>query len=275
MTRRARDKVELESALRDAFKRRELVLHYQPKVCLRSGRWTGVEALLRWQRPGYGLVPPDQFIPVLEDTGLIVAVGAWVIGAACRQLRDWQNQGIVSVPVAVNVSAQQFKHMRLSPHWSTDTHNDIGDEPLDLWSTTVASLEASSVAPSQLELELTESRFMIDAEHNVEMLRRLKALGVRISLDDFGTGYSSLAYLRRFPLDAVKIDGAFIRDVTENADDASITLAIISMAHRLNLPVVAECVETKEQVEFLRANGCDQAQGYKTDAGLCARTAVA
>lgn len=262
MTRRARDKVELESALRDAFKRRELVLHYQPKVCLRSGRWTGVEALLRWQRPGYGLVPPDQFIPVLEDTGLIVAVGAWVIGAACRQLRDWQNQGIVSVPVAVNVSAQQFKHMRLSPHWSTDTHNDIGDEPLDLWSTTVASLEASSVAPSQLELELTESRFMIDAEHNVEMLRRLKALGVRISLDDFGTGYSSLAYLRRFPLDAVKIDGAFIRDVTENADDASITLAIISMAHRLNLPVVAECVETKEQVEFLRANGCDQAQGY-------------
>jgi diguanylate cyclase (GGDEF)-like protein/PAS domain S-box-containing protein len=255
MNVRARDKLALESALRTAFARREFELHYQPKVCLRSGRWTGVEALLRWQRPGHGLVPPAEFVPVLEDTGLIVPVGAWVITEACRQLAAWRQGGIGPLPIAVNLSAHQVLRSRM-PH--------AGDGPAapELWAATAACLEEHHVEPSQLEFELTEGTLMDDAEHSVEMLQRLKTLGIRLAVDDFGTGYSSLAYLRRFPLDAVKIDGAFIRDLPGNADDASITLTIIDMAHRLNLEVIAECVETSGQLEFLRAHGCDQVQGY-------------
>jgi len=263
MNLRVRKKLELELALRGALEREEFELHYQPKVCLRTGRWTGVEALLRWRRPGHGLVSPAQFIPVLEDTGLIVPVGAWVITAACRQLQAWQRAGFGPLPIAVNVSAQQItRRSLLPPPPDPPSRNHVEADPLGLAAATAACIAKHKVVPGHLELELTESAVMSDAEHSVEMLQRLKALGVRISVDDFGTGYSSLAYLRRFPVDTVKIDGAFIRDLTSNSEDASITLAIIDMAHRLNLRVVAECVETVEQLEFLRAHGCDQVQGY-------------
>ncbi|HEV8692731.1 MAG TPA: EAL domain-containing protein [Lysobacter sp.] len=263
MNQRVRKKLELELALRGALEREEFQLYYQPKICLRSGRWTGVEALLRWHRPGYGLVTPDQFIPVLEDTGLIVSVGAWVIAAACRQLHEWQRVGFGPLPIAVNVSAQQITRKSLLPPPPDPEGRPYTDaDPLGLVSTTASCLNKHNVVPGNLELELTESAVMGDAEHTVEILQRLKALGVRISVDDFGTGYSSLAYLRRFPVDTVKIDGAFISDLTTNAEDASITLAIIDMAHRLNLQVVAECVETTQQMEFLREHGCDQVQGH-------------
>jgi diguanylate cyclase (GGDEF)-like protein len=255
---RARAKLELESALRDALAQEEFVLHYQPKVCLRRGRWTGVEALLRWRRPGHGLVAPTEFISALEETGLIVPVGAWAIATACRQLREWREAGLGVLPIAVNVSAQQVA--RRSPSIPGGVEADT-DESIEIWSSTAACLRDEDVPPDQLELELTESTLMSDAEYSIDMLRRLKSLGIRLSVDDFGTGYSSLAYLRRFPLDAVKIDGTFIREVATNADDASITLAIIGMAHRRHLQVIAECVETAEQLEFLRANDCDQAQG--------------
>ncbi len=263
MNLRVRKKLDLELALRGALEREEFELHYQPKVSLRSGRWTGVEALLRWHRPGHGLVAPAQFIPALEETGLIVPVGAWVIAAACRQLRDWRREGFEPLPIAVNVSAQQITRKSLLPAPADPRRRvHIDADPLGLSSTTAACLLEYEVAAGHLELELTESAVMSDAEYSVEMLKRLKTLGVRISVDDFGTGYSSLAYLRRFPVDTVKIDGAFIRDLTTNSEDASITLAIIDMAHRLNLDVVAECVETMEQLEFLRAHGCDQVQGH-------------
>jgi diguanylate cyclase (GGDEF)-like protein/PAS domain S-box-containing protein len=263
MNLRVRKKLELESALRVALEREEFELHYQPKVCLRSGRWTGVEALLRWHRPGHGLVSPSHFIPILEDTGLIVPVGAWVITTACRQLRTWQRAGFGPLPIAVNVSAHQISRKSLLPPPPDPSGRSYSDaDPLGLAMNTAACLAKHGVVPGNLELELTESAVMGDAEHSIEILQRLKSLGVRISVDDFGTGYSSLAYLRRFPVDKVKIDGAFIRDLTTNVEDASITLAIIDMAHRLNLRVVAECVETEDQLEFLRAHGCDEVQGH-------------
>lgn len=261
MNVRAHEKRELEAALREALAHKEFVLHYQPKVCLRSGRWVGVEALLRWHRPGHGVVPPAEFIPALESTGLIVPVGAWVVTAACRQLGDWRQAGFGPLPIAVNVSGQQVARKTLLMT-APEAGGRTAAEPNELLSATATCLHEHGVAVGQLEFELTESTLMSDAEHTIAMLTRLKRLGIHISVDDFGTGYSSLAYLRRFPLDAIKIDGSFIRDVTTNADDASIALAIIGIGHRLNLQVIAEGVETAEQLEFLRANGCDQAQGY-------------
>jgi EAL domain-containing protein (putative c-di-GMP-specific phosphodiesterase class I) len=186
-----------------------------------------------------------------------------VIAAACRQLRAWERAGLGPLPIAVNVSAHQISRKSLLPPPPDPTGRGYSDvDPLGLAATTAACLAAHGVVPEHLELELTESAVMGDAEHSIEILQRLKSLGVRISVDDFGTGYSSLAYLRRFPVDKVKIDGAFIRDLSTNSEDASITLAIIDMAHRLNLRVVAEGVETEEQMEFLRRNGCDQVQGH-------------
>ncbi|WP_159015512.1 EAL domain-containing protein [Cognatiluteimonas profundi] len=262
MNLRASEKRELQAALGEALERGEFVLHYQPKVSLDSGRWTGMEALLRWRRPGRGLVPPSEFIPALEESGLIVAVGAWVIAEACRQLQSWRASGLDALPIAVNVSAQQMAgETPASPTAPRGlARTDAGAR--ELWSMTAACLQRHEVPAGLLEFELTESALMSDAEYSIDMLRRLQGSGIHISVDDFGTGYSSLAYLRRFPLDAVKIDGSFIRDVTTNAEDASITLTIIDLAHRLNLQVIAECVETAEQLDFLRAHGCDQAQGY-------------
>ena len=263
MNQRVGEKLQLVAALRGALARDEFVLHYQPKISLRTGRWTGVEALLRWQRPGQGLVPPDRFIPALEDSGLIVPVGAWVIATACRQLADWQRRGMGGLPIAVNVSALQIVEKPVpgaAPRQAGAA--GIAPEKVGLLSAVAEAMKEHDLPAGLLEIEITESVVMADAEHSIEILQRLRAMGVKVSVDDFGTGYSSLSYLRRFPLEAVKIDGSFICDVTTSSDDASIAVAIIEMAHRLNLKVIAECVETAEQMQFLQAHECDQAQGY-------------
>ncbi len=244
-------RLNLEIALRKAVEHGEFVLHYQPKVHLASGRVAGMEALLRWERPGHGLVPPDAFIPALEETGLIVTVGAWVIGEACRQVGAWLRSPAGAVQVSVNVSGRQFAE--------GDLHGAI-----------VKGLAAHAIPSELLELELTETSLMANTERTTSTLRKLKALGIQVSIDDFGTGYSSLAYLRRFPIDKLKIDIAFIRDVTTNPDDAAIVLAIINMAHSLKLEVIAEGVETAAQLAYLRQHRCDQMQGYHFSRPLAA-----
>jgi diguanylate cyclase (GGDEF)-like protein/PAS domain S-box-containing protein len=236
-------RLDLELALRRALDENELLLYYQPKVNLTTGRISGAEALLRWQRPNYGLVFPAEFVPVLEDTGLIVRVGAWIIDAACRQIAAWGRSMVGPVTVAVNVSSRQF------------VEGDLEGE-------VEAALARHKVPPELLELELTETALMSNAERTIGVLGRLKELGVKCSIDDFGTGYSSLAYLQRFPIDKLKIDIAFVRDITTNPNDAAIALAIISMAHSLKLRVIAEGVETRPQLEYLRRNRCDEIQGY-------------
>ena len=236
-------RLNLEIALRKAVENGEFVLHYQPKVHLASGRVTGMEALLRWERPGHGLVAPNEFIPTLEETGLVVTVGAWVIGEACRQVGAWLRSPAGAVQVSVNVSGRQFVE--------GDLHGDIAK-----------GLAANTIPSDLLELELTETSLMANTDRTTSTLRELKALGVQVSIDDFGTGYSSLAYLRRFPIDKLKIDIAFIRDVTTNPDDAAIVLAIINMAHSLKLEVIAEGVETAAQLAYLRRHRCDHMQGY-------------
>jgi diguanylate cyclase (GGDEF)-like protein/PAS domain S-box-containing protein len=257
MNQRAREKVDLQGALRQALERDEFVLHYQPKLCLKTNRWVGVEALLRWNRPGHGLVPPLEFIPALESSGLIVPVGAWVIEQACRQLRALEEAGHAALPIAVNLSVQQLALQLPVPGMDGQPapHSPLCAVASD-------SLCARQVAHGMLEFELTESMLMSNTDQSIAVLQQLKSLGIRISVDDFGTGYSSLAYLQRLPLDAIKIDRSFIRDITTDDGAAAITLAIIGMAQRLRLKVVAEGVETREQLEFLRAHGCDEAQGY-------------
>ncbi|WP_181373214.1 EAL domain-containing protein [Massilia glaciei] len=236
-------RLELETALRRAIENDEFELYYQPKVQLSSGRTAGVEALLRWRRPGAGLVSPAEFIPVLEDTGLIVKVGTWVIATACSQIGRWIKSAIGPLQISVNVSGRQF------------IEGDLDADVLE-------ALAANDIPANLLELELTESSLMANTGRTIATLQNLKRHGVQISIDDFGTGYSSLAYLRRFPIDKLKIDIAFIRDVTTNPDAAAITLAIISMAHSLKLEVVAEGVETAAQLSYLRRHHCDQIQGY-------------
>jgi EAL domain-containing protein (putative c-di-GMP-specific phosphodiesterase class I) len=242
--------------LRRALERDELLLHYQPKVAVGSGAITGVEALLRWRHPERGLVPPAEFIPVLEETGLIVQTSEWVLDAVCRQLVQWKRAGVELVPVAVNLSAREF----LAP---------------DLASTISRILGLHGIDPSLLELEITESSLMVNPHEAARSLEYLKGLGVGLSIDDFGTGYSSLSYLKRFPLDALKVDRSFVRDITSDANDAAITLAVISMAHSLGLKVIAEGVETAAQLAFLAQHGCDQVQGYllarPMNAEACAR----
>jgi diguanylate cyclase (GGDEF)-like protein/PAS domain S-box-containing protein len=236
-------RLDLETALRNAVENDEFMLVYQPKVQLGSGRIAGLEALLRWQRPGHGMVSPLDFIPVLEETGLIVEVGQWVIRTACRQIAAWMRGEVGPMQISVNVSGRQF----------------IGG---DLEADVVGALEQYGIPPALLELELTESSLMANTERTIVALKNLKSRGVQISIDDFGTGYSSLAYLRRFPIDKLKIDIAFIRYVTSNPDDAAIVMAIISMAHSLKLEVVAEGVETEAQLSYLARHRCDQIQGF-------------
>jgi diguanylate cyclase (GGDEF)-like protein/PAS domain S-box-containing protein len=236
-------RLELETALRKAVTNNEFVLHYQPKVQLSSGRIDGFEALLRWQRPGYGLVGPHDFIRALEETGLIVRVGSWVVSAVCRQMALWMDSPIGAVQISVNVSGRQFIE--------GDLEGDV-----------IQALGENHIGADQLELELTESSLMANTERTVEILQNLRKRGVQISIDDFGTGYSSLAYLRRFPIDKLKIDIAFVRDVTTNPDAASIVLAIIRMAHSLKMEVIAEGVETAAQLAYLRRHHCDLIQGY-------------
>ncbi|MDC8759652.1 EAL domain-containing protein [Janthinobacterium fluminis] len=236
-------RLDLELALRRALEHGEFVLYYQPKVDLRSGRLSGAEALLRWRRPGYGLVSPAEFVPLLEDTGLIVRAGGWIIDEACRQIAAWRAAGVGAVHVAVNVSSRQF------------AEGDVEGEVR-------LALARHEVPAGLLELELTESALMANAERTIAVLGNLKRIGVKIAIDDFGTGYSSLSYLQRFPIDKLKIDIAFVRNITTNPNDAAIALAIISMAHSLKLGVIAEGVEARPQLEYLRRNRCDEIQGY-------------
>ncbi|MEE9609584.1 MAG: EAL domain-containing protein [Myxococcota bacterium] len=235
--------LELESDLREALKQGDLLLHYQPKIELRSGRVTAFEALVRWRHPELGMVPPNRFVPLAEQAGLIVSLGEFVLKAACEQARKWRQAGLPPVRMAVNLSAHQFRTDQIAE--------------------TVARIVAETpISPRQLDIEITESAMMHNKAITVDVLRRLKGTGVTVSLDDFGTGYSSLSYLKGFPVDTVKIDRSFIRDMTTDPDDAALTAAIISMAKALNLKVVAEGVETEEQLEFLQRHGCDEAQGY-------------
>jgi diguanylate cyclase (GGDEF)-like protein/PAS domain S-box-containing protein len=243
MNEQALARLDLENALIGAIDNEEFVLYYQPKVNISTGRITGVEALLRWNRPGHGVIAPAVFIPLLEETGLIQRVGSWVIDAACKQINAWLRSSVGPIHVSVNVASRQF----------------IADS---LETEVLRALKKYGVEPALLELELTESSVMFNVEKTISILSNLKALGVQISIDDFGTGYSSLAYLKRFPIDKLKVDIAFIRDVTTNPDDAAITLAVIKMAHSLKLTVIAEGVETEEQLTFLQRHSCDEIQGY-------------
>ncbi len=243
MNRLAAEKLELEGLLRHALERGEFVLHYQPKLELASGRVSGLEALLRWQRPDVGLVSPATFIPLLEETGLIVPVGDWVVAEACRQLKAWQAEGAAPVPIAVNLSARQFREK-------------------DLAARIERAAREHALAPGELELEITESALMSNDADVVAALDALRAAGMGIALDDFGTGYSSLSYLKRFPFSAVKIDQSFVSGVMTDPNDAAIALSVIGIGRSLGLRVTAEGVETKEQLEFLRANRCDEIQGY-------------
>lgn len=233
----------LESGLRHALERNEFRLHYQVKRDVRSDRVTGVEALLRWQHPDLGMVAPMQFIPVAEETGLIVPIGKWVLRSACQQHAAWRQRGLPRLSIAVNLTSRQFSDERLV--------DDL-----------TAILADTGMDPNLLELEITESLLMRDVEKNLQMLKRLKDIGVRIAIDDFGIGYSLLSTLKQFPLDTVKIDRSFIRDVTSVPEDQALTEAIIAMGRSLGLTVVAQGVETAEQADYLRQNACDQFQGF-------------
>jgi diguanylate cyclase (GGDEF)-like protein/PAS domain S-box-containing protein len=243
MHENATQRLQTEAQLRQALERAEFLLHYQPKLDLAAGTISGFEALLRWNHPQRGLVPPLEFIAILEDTGLILPVGEWVIGEVCRQLKAWQAQGMAVRPVAINLSARQLQQA-------------------DLAGAVERIVVRAGVDPALLEFELTESMLMANPEAAVEILTRIKALGIRLSVDDFGTGYSSLAYLKRFPLDALKIDRTFVRDLPDDPDDAAITKAVIRLAHSLSLKVVAEGVENAAQLRELEQYGCDEIQGY-------------
>jgi EAL domain-containing protein (putative c-di-GMP-specific phosphodiesterase class I) len=238
-----RDRVKLESDLYRALPLRQFELMYQPKADTATQSLHSAEALIRWRHPERGLLLPETFIPIAEDCGLINAIGEWVLGEVCRQCKAWQNEGLPPMRVAVNVSASQFRHG-------------------NLFETIRRSLEEADLAPHYLELELTESAVMTNPEASAGILEQLSSMGVLVSVDDFGTGYSSMSYLRRFPIDKLKIDRGFVKDLMTRADDASIVQAIISMAHSLRLKVVAEGVETSEQLHWLKSMGCDQYQGF-------------
>ena len=233
----------LENHLRRALERNELNVHYQPQVDIETGRITGMEALLRWQHPKEGDIPPGKFIPLAEETGLIHAIGEWVLRQACAQNKAWQDAGFAPMRMAVNLSARQLKQKNLAEK-------------------VAEILDDTGLDANWLELELTESVVMQNAEEAVGLLNQLKSIGVWLSIDDFGTGYSSLSYLKRFPIDTVKIDKSFIHDVDTNEDDAAISQAIIALANSLRLKVIAEGVETGEQLHFLREHQCCDAQGY-------------
>ncbi|WP_151636925.1 bifunctional diguanylate cyclase/phosphodiesterase [Noviherbaspirillum aerium] len=243
MNEHALERLRIEKDLRSALEREEFLLHYQPQVDLATGRVLGMEVLIRWQHPVLGMVPPDRFIEIAEEIGLIVPIGSWVLRAACHQCVAWQRAGLGPLRVAVNLSPFQFYRE-------------------DLAHTVRTVLAESGLAPHLLELELTESMMMNDIEHAVCILQDLKSIGVHLSIDDFGTGYSSLSYLKRFPIDLLKIDQSFVRDITVDPDDAAIVLSVISLAHSLRLKVIAEGVETEAQLAYLKRHGCDYMQGY-------------
>jgi diguanylate cyclase (GGDEF)-like protein len=243
MNVRAVERQFIEEGLRRALERREFALHYQPKVNLTTGAITGAEALIRWTHPTRGLISPADFIPVAEDCGLILPIGAWVLREACEQARAWMDAGLPATSVAVNVSAMEFRNENF----------------LD---GLVAILSETGLDPRSLELELTESVLMKHAAATATILRTLRESGIRVAVDDFGTGYSSLSYLQKFPVDAVKIDQSFVRQISTAGDDTTIVKAVIGMARGLKLRVIAEGVETPEELAFLRAYRCEEAQGY-------------
>ena len=262
MNVRARAKMQLERDLRKALEHDEFVLHFQPEIDIDSGEWTGAEALLRWNRPGHGLVLPAQFVPALEESGLIVPVGRWVIQAACQQLHRWREAGIGGVSLSVNVSARQM--LPACPRDGEAARD--APMPNDGGEGIVAHVDRCmrryQIVPGTLRLELTETALMSNADKTLGQLAKLKDLGIQILVDDFGTGYSSMAYLKRFPIDTLKIDREFIRDLSSDPDDRAITRAMISLAHSLNLQVIAEGVETRDQLDFLQDEHCDRAQGF-------------
>jgi EAL domain-containing protein (putative c-di-GMP-specific phosphodiesterase class I) len=237
------DKVRLESDLRIALEQKQFEVHYQPKVNTVTGIMHGAEALLRWHHPVRGAISPAEFIPIAEECGLIGAIGAWVMREACRQARAWQVAGLPPLRVAVNLSPSQFRQGNIVEMIR-------------------GALDQAGLEPRFLEVELTESAVMSDPEESIAILEKLSKMGVLVSVDDFGTGYSSMSYLRRFPIDKLKIDRGFISEVMSRPEDASIVRAIISLAHSLRLKVVAEGVESPEQLEFLKTLGCDQYQGF-------------
>lgn len=237
------ERLDIERRLRTALSKHEFVLYYQPRISLRTGEIVGAEILLRWYASEQGMIAPDRFIPLAEETGLIVPIGDWIIRTACEQIRRWQDLGFGPMLFSINISPRQFRDRTLC--------QCIREK-----------LEESGLGPESLELELTENLVMHDAENFIAVLAELKSLGIKIAIDDFGTGYSSLSYLKKFPVDRLKIDRSFVRDLTEGSDDASIVSAIINLGHSLNLSVVAEGVETKEQLTFLSGHACDEAQGY-------------
>jgi len=241
----ANERLALEHSLRRALERNELLLHYQPKVNLETGRIVGAEALLRWQHPEWGLIAPERFIPIAEETGLIVQIGAWVIRTACNQARLWQDAGLPPVIMSVNLSARQFRQESFVKEVTQILHE-------------------TGLKPEQLEMELTESMLMHNANAAISILAGLKSIGVRLSLDDFGTGYSSLSYLSRLPIDTLKIDRSFVQHIGDQDEcgNGILAQAIISLGHSLNLTVIAEGVETGEQLKFLKAHQCDEVQGF-------------
>jgi len=242
MNRRAKEQWQLEGELRQALKVKQLLLHYQPKVSLRSGRIVGAEALIRWSHPQHGMIPPGKFIPLAEETGLILELGCWILDEACRQIRSWLDDGLEMVPIAINLSARQFNE-RL---------------PARL----LAAIERHGVPCELLTLEITESLLVRGQEKVIPIMNELVAMGFRLSLDDFGTGYSSLAYLKRFPITTLKIDRAFVIGVPDDENDSAIAQAIVTMGKQLRQEIVAEGIETLEQMAFLRRLGCDQLQGF-------------
>ncbi len=243
MNTRAVHRQFVESRLRRALTQGEFLLQYQPQIDLASGSLTGIEALIRWLDPDRGLIHPGHFIPIAEESGLIVPIGRWVLREACRQAQAWQDAGLRSVPIAVNISAVEFRHK-------------------NFLESVALILKETGLPPQYLELELTEGVLMQDAESSAEVLESLKAVGVRLAIDDFGTGYSSLSYLKRFPIDTLKIDGSFVRNIVTDTDDATIVSAVIGMGRNLKQRVIAEGVETHEQLAFLRTQQCEEGQGF-------------
>ncbi|MCW8831272.1 MAG: EAL domain-containing protein [Gammaproteobacteria bacterium] len=243
LTSNAHERLNMETYLRHALEKNELVLHYQPQYSLATGGMVAVEALIRWQHPVDGLINPDRFLAVAEETGLIIPIGEWVLRTACRQLKKWQLSGCPSFRMAVNLSARQFWQSKL-----TDVVKDV--------------LEETGVQASQLDLELTESIIMRDTKVTIDTLNNFHEMGIELSIDDFGTGYSSLSYLKRFPIDRLKIDRTFVRDITTDKNDADMIKTIIALGHCMGLQVLAEGVETEEQLNYLKEHGCDEVQGY-------------
>ena len=233
----------MENGLRHALERKELALHYQPQVEISGNKVLGVEALLRWRRDGQTSISPAEFIPLAEESGLIISIGEWVLRTACLQAKAWHDGGIGKLIMAVNISARQFQH----PEFIALVAAVLGETGLD---------------PHYLELEITESVAMHDAEKTIATLNALRALNIQLSIDDFGTGYSSLSYLKRFPLSKLKVDQSFVRNMTTDPNDAAIAKAIILLGQSLNLSVIAEGVETAEQLALLQQMGCDEVQGY-------------